>query len=169
MHTTPPHDRTGRARWLDAARVRRIRLSCGLILFVFVGTHLLNHALGLISLQAMEAARGWFIAVWRNPVGSVLLVLVQRRLPLAVADGSRPLLGLETPLLLRVLLVGVEGGPDGVAQCGLQGLTGAKPLVELRELVGLQPLEALLEMLGHGPFVQIGVLGGGEWSGAKWG
>lgn len=74
MHTTPPHDRTGRARWLDAARVRRIRLSCGLILFVFVGTHLLNHALGLISLQAMEAARGWFIAVWRNPVGSVLLL-----------------------------------------------------------------------------------------------
>lgn len=60
--------------WLDAARVRRIRLYSGLILFCFVGTHLLNHALGLVSLQAMESGRWLFIAVWRNPVGSTLLL-----------------------------------------------------------------------------------------------
>jgi adenylate cyclase len=60
--------------WLTPARIRRIRLYAGLMLFVFVCTHLLNHALGLISLQAMEAGRWLFIAVWRNPVGSVLLL-----------------------------------------------------------------------------------------------
>lgn len=68
------HDPTDTsAHWLNAARVRRIRLYSGLVLFCFVATHLLNHALGLISLQAMEAGRWLFIAVWRNPVGSVLL------------------------------------------------------------------------------------------------
>jgi adenylate cyclase len=52
---------------------RRLRLWSGLVLFVFVGTHLLNHALGIISLGAAEAGRLVFMAVWRNPVGTILL------------------------------------------------------------------------------------------------
>ena len=44
----------------------RIRLTTGLILFVFVAGHLLNHILGLHSLAAMEAGRDWFILIWRN-------------------------------------------------------------------------------------------------------
>lgn len=60
--------------WLTPGRIRRFRLYAGLVLFVFVCTHLLNHALGLISLQAMEAGRWLFLAVWRNPVGSALLI-----------------------------------------------------------------------------------------------
>src|SRR5215218_2950578 len=52
---------------------RRLRLWSGLILFVFVGTHLLNHALGVFSLDAAETGRLVFMAIWRNPVGTVLL------------------------------------------------------------------------------------------------
>jgi adenylate cyclase len=52
---------------------RRLRLWSGLILFVFVGTHLLNHALGVFSLGAAETGRLVFLAIWRNPVGTVLL------------------------------------------------------------------------------------------------
>lgn len=52
---------------------RRLRLWSGLVLFVFVGTHLLNHALGIISIDAAEAGRLVFLAVWRNPVGTLLL------------------------------------------------------------------------------------------------
>lgn len=37
--------------------VRRIRLWSGLVLFAYVGTHLANHALGLVSLAAMEGGR----------------------------------------------------------------------------------------------------------------
>ena len=33
---------------------RTVRLTSGLILFTYIGSHLLNHALGLISLQAAE-------------------------------------------------------------------------------------------------------------------
>ena len=51
----------------------RARLASGLVLFAFVATHLLNHALGLIGLHAMEAGRAVFLAVWRNWVGTTLL------------------------------------------------------------------------------------------------
>ncbi len=53
--------------------IRRVRLISGLILFVYVTTHLFNHTFGLASYQAMEDARSWFLAGWRNPIGTVLL------------------------------------------------------------------------------------------------
>ena len=56
-----------------AAYVHRARLVSGLVLFGYVATHLVNHALGLISLEAMEVGRVWFLAVWRNPVGTIAL------------------------------------------------------------------------------------------------
>ncbi len=56
-------------------RAGRVRLYSGLVLFTFVATHYLNHALGLISFEAMEAGRGWFVAVWRFPPLEILLVL----------------------------------------------------------------------------------------------
>lgn len=52
---------------------RRLRLWSGLVLFAYVTTHLLNHALGIISLEVLEAGRLWFLAVWRNPIGTALL------------------------------------------------------------------------------------------------
>ena len=53
--------------------LQRLRLGSGLVLFCYVSLHLLNHALGLVSLAAMEAGREWFLFVWRSPVGSLLL------------------------------------------------------------------------------------------------
>ncbi|MBM3518850.1 MAG: 2Fe-2S iron-sulfur cluster binding domain-containing protein [Alphaproteobacteria bacterium] len=57
-----------RADWLT-----RLRLGSGIVLFVYQATHLVNHALGLISLAAMEAGREFFLVVWRNPAATVLL------------------------------------------------------------------------------------------------
>jgi adenylate cyclase len=51
----------------------RLRLATGLVLFAYAATHLLNHALGLVSLEAMERGRLVFLAFWRN--GLVELVL----------------------------------------------------------------------------------------------
>ncbi len=53
--------------------LQRLRLGSGLVLFCYVSLHLLNHALGLVSLAAMEAGREWFLFVWRSPVGFLLL------------------------------------------------------------------------------------------------
>ena len=51
----------------------RIRLWSGYILFFYVVTHLLNHALGLISLRVLEIGRVWFVFVWHNPLGQTVL------------------------------------------------------------------------------------------------
>jgi adenylate cyclase len=54
--------------------LQRLRLMTGLVLFTFVATHFLNHALGLVSLDAMHAMQGWRKAVTRSWPGSVLLL-----------------------------------------------------------------------------------------------
>lgn len=51
----------------------RLRLATGLVLMTFLTTHLLNHALGIHSLAAMERGRELFVAVWRSLPGLVLL------------------------------------------------------------------------------------------------
>ncbi len=53
---------------------RRVRLITGLVLLAYVTSHLINHALGLISLEAMEAGRIWFLRAWRSPPGTVLII-----------------------------------------------------------------------------------------------
>ncbi|MGH7335123.1 MAG: 2Fe-2S iron-sulfur cluster-binding protein, partial [Candidatus Rokuibacteriota bacterium] len=53
--------------------LRQWRLGAGLVLLAFVSTHLLNHALGLVSLAAMEEGRLWFLRIWRHPVGTAAL------------------------------------------------------------------------------------------------
>ena len=98
----------------------RIRLATGLILFVFVTGHLLNHILGLHSLAAMEAGRDWFILVWRNPVGSALLMgslmahlllagwaLYSRRsLKMTSGEAAQVVFGFSIPLLLAGHIIG---------------------------------------------------------------
>jgi adenylate cyclase len=60
--------------FLSGVTLARLRLWSGLILFAFAALHLMNHALGLISVEAMEAAQHLRKAITRNPVGSTVLV-----------------------------------------------------------------------------------------------
>ena len=53
---------------------RTLRIVTGIVLFVFVATHLLNMSVGLISLQALDQARHYFMLPWSNPVGFFVLV-----------------------------------------------------------------------------------------------
>ncbi|HXU57332.1 MAG TPA: adenylate/guanylate cyclase domain-containing protein, partial [Verrucomicrobiae bacterium] len=53
--------------------LRRIRLASGLVLFAYVASHFLNHAMGLVSHSALAEGREVFLAIWRNPLGTVLL------------------------------------------------------------------------------------------------
>ncbi|USG61156.1 adenylate/guanylate cyclase domain-containing protein [Sneathiella marina] len=54
--------------------VGRLRLVSGLVLMVFLTGHLLNHSLGLISLNAMEIGRVVFLDIWRSLPGTILLI-----------------------------------------------------------------------------------------------
>jgi adenylate cyclase len=94
--------------------IRPVRLCCGLILFTYIFTHFGNHALGLISLAAMEAARIWFLALWRNPVaetalfGALLahwllglwLIYQRQTLKMPAWEATQILFGLAVPPLL---------------------------------------------------------------------
>ena len=103
--------------------IARARLTSGVVLFVFVGSHLLNHALGIISLATMEAGREVFLAVWRNPVGTIILfvsllihfglvlyTLFRRRtLRMPVREALQIVAGLAIPPLLVVHVIGTWG------------------------------------------------------------
>jgi adenylate cyclase len=102
--------------------IRRTRLVTGLVLFSYLTTHLLNHALGLISLDAMEGGRVWFLALWRNPVGTTgfygsllvhfglaLWAIYQRHhLRMPLWEALQLALGLCIPPLLAVHFVGTR-------------------------------------------------------------
>jgi adenylate cyclase len=102
--------------------IRRTRLTTGLVLLTYLSTHLINHALGLISLDAMNGGRVWFLALWRNPAGTALLYtsllthfalalwsLYQRRhLRIPLWEALQLTLGLSIPPLLSLHFVGTR-------------------------------------------------------------
>lgn len=103
-----------------------IRLASGLVLFVFLTMHLLNHALGNISLDALEWGRGIFLAVWRNPVGTALLygalvihaLLVmyalfrKRTLRMPVAEAVQIVMGFTIPVLVASHVLANRGAHE---------------------------------------------------------
>src|SRR5215467_9652927 len=102
--------------------IRRIRLTAGLVLLTYLTTHFINHALGLISLDAMEAGRVWFLALWRNPVATVLLygsliihislafysLYRRRHLRMPLWEALQLVLGMMIPLFLAAHIAGTR-------------------------------------------------------------
>ena len=102
--------------------IRRIRLVSGLVLLSYLTTHFINHSLGLVSLDAMEAGRNWFVAFWRHPVptaalyGSLSMHLSlafyslyrRQHLRMPLWEALQLVLGLTIPLLLAAHLVGTR-------------------------------------------------------------
>lgn len=105
-----------------AALLRRARLTSGLILFAYVATHLMNHALGLVSLHAHELGRLWMIAVWGSLVGTVALygalathlglgiyaLYRRQRLRMPPWEAAQLILGLAIPPLLMEHVIGTR-------------------------------------------------------------
>ena len=55
------------------AIVRKTRLISGLVLFAYVTTHFINHACGLVSIEAMDAALAYNGGFWQGWLGRPLL------------------------------------------------------------------------------------------------
>jgi adenylate cyclase len=93
-----------------------------MILFAFILTHFLNHALGLISLAAMEAGRGLFLGLWRGLVGTVVLYVAlfthlglafwsiyrRRSLRMPAWEATQLIVGLLIPPLLAIHIIGTR-------------------------------------------------------------
>jgi adenylate cyclase len=110
--------------------LHRLRQASGLVLAAFVAGHLLNHAAGIVSLQAMEAGRVAFAAVWGGPIGqialygglsahlAVALIALYRRRTLRMRgwEWAQLLLGLAVPVLLieHAVATGLGGEAFGL-------------------------------------------------------
>jgi adenylate cyclase len=102
--------------------VRRLRLGAAYVLLLYLTLHFANHALGLVSLNAMETGRWWFLALWRSAPGTVALygavavhgilalwLLYERRtLRMPAWEAAQYALGLALPPLLVVHVVGTR-------------------------------------------------------------
>ena len=53
--------------------VAKLRLLSGLVLVLYLATHFTNHALGLVSLDAMDRGLWWFLLFWRSLPGTLVL------------------------------------------------------------------------------------------------
>ena len=61
-------DRTNRdpiEKFIRGIGVRQVRLACGLVLFAYLVSHFLNHALGNISMDALAAGIHYHILFWQ--------------------------------------------------------------------------------------------------------
>ena len=107
---------------MSAIHVRRLRLGAALVLLTYLILHFSNHALGIISLDAMAAGRWWFLALWRSVPGTLALygaiavhgglalwLLYQRRtLRMPTWEATQYALGLMLPALLVAHVVGTR-------------------------------------------------------------
>jgi adenylate cyclase len=120
--TAPP--RTQLAKLIRGTSVRQIRLVCGLVLFAYLISHFLNHALGNISMAALAAGVHYHTLFWQFPpvafvfYGSALIhtglgiwALYQRRqFHWKAIEPLQLVLGLTIPVLIVAHIVGMRLG-----------------------------------------------------------
>jgi adenylate cyclase len=100
--------------------LRQIRLATGVVLFTYVTLHFANHALGNISVEAMENALIIQKAIWRSFPGTAILYLsflthmslgfwalyARRRFRWSRLEATQLILGLSIPFLLADHVIG---------------------------------------------------------------
>ncbi|MEK9284462.1 MULTISPECIES: adenylate/guanylate cyclase domain-containing protein [unclassified Bradyrhizobium] len=118
---------TASARMSEMVRgtsLRQVRLVCGFILFSYVVSHFLNHALGNISVDAMEAGVYYHTAFWQFlPVAVVFYTAALTHMGLGVyalyqrrqfrwktIEPLQLVLGLSIPALVMAHVIGVRLG-----------------------------------------------------------
>lgn len=120
MATAPVH----MPELVRATGVRQVRLVCGIILFAYVISHFLNHALGNISVDAMEVGVYYHTAFWQflpvaivfygaalTHMGLGVYALYQRRqFRWKTIEPLQLVLGLSIPALVMAHVIGVRLG-----------------------------------------------------------
>lgn len=103
-----------RQPWLLGSRLRQVRLATGLVLFSYVFTHLLNHALLNVSIGAADRVLLVQKFVWQGVVGTALLygalvthpglglwaLYARRQFRWTAAEALQLLLGISLPAML---------------------------------------------------------------------
>jgi adenylate cyclase len=107
---------------MSTIQIRRLRLGAAFVLLTYLILHFSNHALGLVSLDAMEIGRSWFLAIWRSRLGTLALYgaivvhgvlalwlfYARRTLRMPAWEATQYALGLVLPALLASHVVGTR-------------------------------------------------------------
>ena len=115
---------TAPAQMSDLVRATSVRLVCGIILFSYVVSHFLNHALGNISVDAMEVGVTYHTLFWQflpvaivfytaalTHMGLGIYALYQRRqFRWKTIEPLQLVLGLSIPALVMAHVIGVRLG-----------------------------------------------------------
>src|ERR1700733_5637218 len=102
--------------------LRQTRLATGLVLYVYVTLHFANHALGNISIDAMESGLAIQKLIWQSPPGAVILYVSllthmtlgfwaryeRRRFRWTRLEATQLVLGLSIPFLLTNHVIGTR-------------------------------------------------------------
>src|SRR5690348_2373948 len=116
--------RTRFQRFIRGVSVRQVRFACGLVLFAYLVSHFLNHALGNISLEALAIGVQYHIRFWQFfPVAIVFYAAVlvhgglgiwalyeRRQFRWKATEPLQLVLGLSIPALIIAHVVGVRLG-----------------------------------------------------------
>src|SRR6202790_2149492 len=112
------------AKFIRGISVRQIRLACGMVLFAYLVSHFLNHALGNISMDALATGIHYHTMFWQFlPVAIVfytaalihtglgIWALYQRRqFRWKAIEPLQLILGLSIPALIIAHIAGVRLG-----------------------------------------------------------
>src|SRR3984885_7364807 len=102
--------------------LRQIRLATGLVLYVYVSLHFANHALGNISVGAMESGLAIQKLIWQSLAGATILYVSllthmslgfwalyeRRRFRWTRLEATQLVLGLSIPFLLTNHVIGTR-------------------------------------------------------------
>jgi adenylate cyclase len=112
------------SKFIRGISVRQVRLACGLVLFAYLVSHFLNHALGNISMDALAAGVWYHTAFWQFlPVAITFYAAVlvhtglgiwalyeRRQFRWKAIEPLQLVLGLSIPALIITHIVGVRLG-----------------------------------------------------------
>ena len=124
MNQMIAHTRTRLTEWLRGIGVRQVRLACGLVLFAYLVSHFLNHALGNISMEALAAGVYYHTMFWQFlPVAIVFYAAVlmhtclgiwalyqRRQFGWKAIEPLQLVLGLSIPALVAAHVIGARVG-----------------------------------------------------------
>src|ERR1700719_1691308 len=111
-------------QFIRGLSVRQIRMVCGLILFAYLISHFLNHALGNISMEALAWGVHYHVLFWQFlPVAIVFYTAVlvhsglgiwalyeRRQFRWKAMEPLQLVLGLSIPALVAAHVIGVKLG-----------------------------------------------------------
>ena len=116
---------------MDTALViKNGRIFSGLVLFLYVLGHLINHSFGIVSIELLDKSRIIFNYIWRNPIGTILLyssflihilinlisIFQMKTLKLPLRKWVQILLGIIIPwfLIIHIVFTGYAHHFEGI-------------------------------------------------------